>query len=113
MRYLPKAYVEPRPPRVPDFVPKIPKRALPAWAALTIALTAETAVVPCTSVLRDEWTSDDPRALKRAATACSGCTVIQQCSRYADLAGVRDYVYGGRDRSAPKTPAPQPEGEPE
>ena len=95
---MPDWFIPPRSPALPAYIPKIPRKALPAWQELTVALTAESAVVPCTSVVRDWWTSDIQSELDAAAIACNGCTVLDQCGKYADLADIRFHVYGGRNR---------------
>jgi hypothetical protein len=60
-------------------------------------------VIPCTSVARAWWTSEDATDRATAAIACIGCTALDICGRYADLAGITWHVYGGTDRQRRNT----------
>lgn len=57
--------------------------------------------VPCLG--RDEWTSDDYRDRREAATACAPCPVLAQCDDTATTHRPLYGVYAGRDWVHPVT----------
>lgn len=82
----------------------IPPAAAPAWVALTVALDrmADQGRTPVCAGRPDDWASDAPARVRRAAVeACGHCPVRSLCAEYADAAGERCHVWGGRDRTPP------------
>lgn len=77
----------------------IRKAALPVWLSLRDALDDVDHVVPCRSA-PELWSSDslDREVIEYAETRCQRCPIIRECSGYADAAGERGAVWGGRYR---------------
>lgn len=62
-----------------------------------VALTAKQGdPVPCTGPSRDDWTSDHLPTQRKAALACTGCPLLEEC---CDVGAVeRGGVWGGELR---------------
>lgn len=74
---------------------RVPKRALPAWDRLTLALL--TYAPPCVTD-PDRWWSYDPDDIEAAAHGCRGCRVLAECAAYADAADEPSGVWAGVNR---------------
>lgn len=75
----------------------IPDVALVSWRALAAGLDEGT-VTPCQSA-PDAWTAAEQETRARAALACAGCPLLEQCGDYAAAAGERWGVWAGHDRT--------------
>lgn len=78
----------------------IPDHAQPHWQELQAQLGALTDPVPCADD-PDAWQPEsraDEEFADVAVQLCVRCPVLAACSAFADVAGERHGVWGGRDR---------------
>ena len=88
--------------------PHMRASAVPEWLRLVAAVAQAHDDGRRTPCLRDPapYLSDDYRERREAANACVGCSVLDECAAYADVAGERHHVWGGRDRG-PRSKGPR------
>ncbi|MEP7021215.1 MAG: WhiB family transcriptional regulator [Pseudonocardiales bacterium] len=78
----------------------IPPAAMKAWRALTEALVDSPP--PCAAD-PEAWFPTDDLGVDLAAYHCGRCRAAAECGAYADAAGERAGVWGGRSRTVPRT----------
>lgn len=72
--------------------------AMPLWLRLQTAVM-EASNVPCGGADGDLWTSELPEEREAATYRCTGCPVVEMCSRYAEAAREKFGVWAGIDRT--------------
>lgn len=71
-------------------------RPAASLADFTALMTATLDVtLPCGDGTAEEWTSEDPRLLARAAELCQACVLIGPCRSYSLASGERHGTWGG------------------